>query len=158
MRRTAAVLILSLSTTIPSLASVSPVEASNRAVSTQWKLDWSRKKYGAILPDKYYDSLAQCETGGNWNHSTRSYTGGLGINRHTFRRWSKYQSAKGLTPRQQVRVADAIAFSGYTDRNGIHIWRVGPFGWGCVRRSSLLQAYICKSNHPKVVRYRKRAC
>jgi hypothetical protein len=158
MRKTAAVLILSLSTTILSLGSVSPVEASNTPTPSHPHLDWSRKKYGAILPDKYYDSLAQCETGGNWNHSTRSYTGGLGIHRQTFRRWSKYQSAKGLTPRQQVRVADAIAFSGYTTRDGTHIWRVGPFGWGCVRGSALLKAYICKSNHPKVVRYRKRAC
>lgn len=121
------------------------------------RLDMSRKKYGAIMPDKYYDLLAQCETGGNWNHSTRSYTGGLGINRHTFRRWSKYHSARGLTPRQQIRVADAIAFSGYITRTGELVWRVGPWGWGCVRRTPTLQHYICVSHHPKVQRW-KRGC
>jgi len=157
MRKTAAVLTLSLSTTILSLGPVSPVEASKPSEGTVTTLDLSRRKYGAILPDKYYDSLAQCETGGNWNHSTRSYTGGLGIHRQTFRRWSKYKSAKGLTPRQQVRVADAIAFSGYTTRTGEHVWRVGPWGWGCLRKSPHLQAYICRSNHPKVQRW-KRGC
>ena len=35
--------------------------------------------YDGVLPDKYYDLLARCETGHNWAHSTRSYTGGLGI-------------------------------------------------------------------------------
>jgi hypothetical protein len=107
MRKTAAVLTLSLSTTILALAPVSPVDASKPADRTSATPETSRRKYGAILPDKYYDTLAQCETGSNWNHNTRSYTGGLGIYKPTFRRWSKYHSARGLTPRQQVRVADA---------------------------------------------------
>jgi hypothetical protein len=62
-----------------------------------------------------------------------------------------------LTPRQQVRVADAIAFSGYVTRSGELVWRVGPWGWGCVKRTPILQAYICASNHPKVRRW-KRGC
>lgn len=143
--------------TMLSLAAVSPAEASNGRVGTQWRLDMSRRKYGAIMPDAYYDRLAQCETGGNWNHSTRNYTGGLGIHRHTFRRWSKYRSARGLTPRQQVRVADAIAFSGYTTKTGEFVWRVGPWGWACLRRTPILQQYICASHHPKVQRW-KRGC
>jgi hypothetical protein len=157
MRKTAAVLTLSLSTTILALAPVSPVDASKPADRTSATPETSRRKYGAILPDKYYDTLAQCETGSNWNHNTRSYTGGLGIYKPTFRRWSKYNSARGLTPRQQVRVADAIAFSGYTTRAGEHVWRVGPWGWGCVRHSPTLQGFICRSNHPKVQRW-KRGC
>ena len=55
-------------------------------------------KYQGVLPDAYYNQLARCETGGNWQHSTKSYTGGLGINRQTFRTWYNYNSAKGLTP------------------------------------------------------------
>jgi len=157
MRKTAVTLTLSLSTTILSFAAVSPVEASNTPPPAHSPLETSRRKYGAILPDAYYDRLAQCETGGNWNHNTRSYTGGLGIFKPTFRRWSKYHSARGLTPRQQVRVADAIAFSGYTTRAGEHVWRVGPWGWGCVKQTPLLQAYICRSHHPKVQRW-KRGC
>lgn len=151
------ILSLTLSTTILSMVPVSPADASNSPTPTHTTLNLSRRKYGAILPDDYYDRLAQCETGGNWNHSTRSYTGGLGINRHTFQRWSPYKSARGLTPRQQVRVADAIAFSGYTPRNGDHVWRVGPWGWGCVKQNPVLQAHICRSTHPKVQRW-KRGC
>lgn len=117
----------------------------------------SHSKYKAILPDSFYDALSVCETGGNWNHSTKSYTGGLGINRQTFRTWSNYNSAKGLTPKQQVKVADAIAFTGHTQRNGKHIYRVGVWGWGCVKVQDSLQAYICQSRHALVQRW-KRNC
>lgn len=54
----------------------------------------SHKEYHGVLPDAYYNALGTCETGlpgtnePNWKHSTRSYTGGLGIHRSTFRRWS----------------------------------------------------------------------
>lgn len=114
-------------------------------------------KYHGILPDAYYDKLAQCETGGNWQHSTRSYTGGLGIHRRTFQRWSNHSSAKGMTPRRQVRVADAIAFRGHTEPNGEYVWRVGVWGWGCVKREKHLQAFICASKHKLVQRW-KRYC
>ena len=114
-------------------------------------------KYDGILPDAYYDGLAMCETGGNWNHATKSYTGGLGINRGTFQRWSNHTSAKGMTPRQQVRVADAIAFRGHTEPNGEFVWRVGPWGWGCLKLRKSLQAFICKSRHTLVVKW-KRNC
>ena len=114
-------------------------------------------KYDGILPDAYYDGMALCESGGDWNHSTKSYTGGLGINRGTFQRWSNHTSAKGMTPRQQVRVADAIAFRGHTEPNGEFVWRVGPWGWGCLKLRKSLQTYICKSRHPLVSKW-KRNC
>ena len=114
-------------------------------------------KYDGILPDAYYDQMARCETGGDWNHSTKSYTGGLGINRRTFQRWSNHTSAKGMTPREQVRVADAIAFRGHTEPDGEFVWRVGPWGWGCLKGQKHLQAFICKSRHTLVARW-KRGC
>ena len=117
----------------------------------------SHAKYEGILPDRYYDGLSICETGGDWKHSTLSYTGGLGFNRQTFRTWSDYKSAKGLTAKQQVKVADAIAFRGHTEPNGKHIWRVGPWGWGCLKMKKHLQAYICQSKHRLVQRW-KRHC
>ena len=113
--------------------------------------------YGGILVDAYYKGLSQCETGGNWQHSTRSYTGGLGIYRPTFKRWSNHSSAKGMTPREQVRVADAIAFRGHTEPDGTHIPRTGPWGWGCLKNSKNLQRYICRSSHKLVQRW-KRGC
>lgn len=121
-------------------------------------LDQSRTKYGAIMADAYYDGLARCETGANWAHSTRSYTGGLGIYRGTAHRWSGRRNLAGLTPRQQVRIADRIAFSGWTNRAGEYVWPVSPFGWGCVRKSRTLLAYLCHSKHPRVQKYRARAC
>lgn len=154
MRKLATATILSLSTLIVS----APAQAHHNH-----DLDMSRKKYGAIMPDAYYDILGTCETGlpgtrrPNWDHSTRNYTGGLGIHRQTFRRWSKYHSAKGLTPRQQIRVADAIAFSSYVTKHGELVWRVGPWGWACLKQTKILQRYICISRHPKVQKW-KRGC
>jgi hypothetical protein len=144
--KTTKLLFVTLITTISMVAT--PVHA---------KTPPPHAKYHGILPDAYYDALSVCETGGNWQHSTKSYTGGLGIHRQTFRRWSNYNSAKGKTAAQQVKVADAIAFRGHTQRNGEHIWRVGPWGWGCLKGQKHLQKYICQSNH-KLVRKWKRHC
>ena len=115
------------------------------------------EKYHGVLPDAYYDGLARCETGGNWKHSTRSYTGGLGIYRGTWQRWSDSSSAKGKTPAQQVKVADAIAFKSHINPDGTKVWRVGPWGWGCLKGQKSLQAFICKSRHKDVARW-KRGC
>ncbi|NDG64090.1 MAG: hypothetical protein EBY29_11610 [Planctomycetes bacterium] len=115
------------------------------------------QKYHGVLPDQFYDNLARCETGGNWQHSTRSYTGGLGIYRSTWRRWSNSSSAKGKTPAQQVKVADAIAFKSHINPDGTKVWRVGPWGWGCVKGQKSLQAFICRSRHTLVARW-KRGC
>ena len=115
------------------------------------------EKYHGVLPDAYYDGLARCETGGNWKHSTRSYTGGLGIYRGTWQRWSDSSSAKGKSPAQQVKVADAIAFKSHINPDGTKVWRVGPWGWGCLKGQKSLQAFICKSRHKDVARW-KRGC
>ena len=112
---------------------------------------------GGILPDAYYLHLARCETNSNWSHSTKSYTGGLGIYRGTWQRWSDSTSAKGKTPAQQVKVADAIAFKSHINPDGTKVWRVGPWGWGCVKNSTTLQRYICLSRHTLVAKW-KRGC
>lgn len=140
-------------TLIGTISIPTPVLASNN----------SHEKYHGVLPDAYYDALGTCETGKtgsnepNWQHSTLSYTGGLGIHRKTFRRWSNHSSAKGMTPEQQVQVADAIAFKGHTTAKGEYVWRVGPWGWGCLRRNKYIQSYICRSHHKLVQRW-KRNC
>jgi hypothetical protein len=131
--------------------------------TAQAKNDNSHKKYHGVLVDAYYDALGTCETGlpgtnePNWNHSTRSYTGGLGIARGTFQRWSNHSSARLMTPREQVRVADAIAFKSHIQPDGTKIWRVGPWGWGCLRSRKSIQRYICQSRHPLVQKW-KRNC
>lgn len=115
----------------------------------------THRKYGGVMSDYYYDQLAICETGGNWNHSTLSYTGGLGIARGTWQRWSNSSSAKGKTARYQVQVADNIAFRGHWEE-GEFINPVGPWGWGCVSNRSLLRSLICKSRNPVVKKYQRR--
>ena len=120
-------------------------------------LPTSRAKYHGVLPDAYYDQLATCETGGNWAHSTKSYTGGLGIHRATWRNWSDTRSATGKTSAQQVKVADAIAFKSHINPDGRKVWRVGPWGWGCLKGQKHLQDFICQSRHTLVVRW-KRNC
>jgi hypothetical protein len=119
-------------------------------------LPTSRAKYQGVLPDAYYDALMVCETN-NWQHSTKSYTGGLGIHRQTWRNWSDTRSATGKTPAEQVKVADAIAFKSHINPDGRKVWRVGPWGWGCLKGQKHLQAFICQSRHSLVVRW-KRHC
>jgi len=129
-----------------SLLSASPVHASTTDKH-------SHRKYHGLMSDYWYDRLASCETGGRWQHSTKSYTGGLGIARGTWQRWSNSTSAEGKSPRYQVQVADNIAFLGHTT-DGILKPAAGVYGWGCVRNTPELRRLICKSTNPKV--YRKR--
>ena len=146
----ALIIVLSLS------APPGKASAESQAVSSRLEQK-GHSRYRGILPDQYYHSLARCETGRNWSHSTRSYTGGLGIYRGTWRRWSNSSSAKGKTARYQVKVADKIAFLGHTEPDGEFVWPVGPWGWGCVKHSANLQGFICRSQH-KVVKKWKRNC
>lgn len=124
-------------------------------------LDLSRRKYGAIMPDAYYDQIARCETGLRLDqqYGSRTYTSPLGIHRGTAKRWSGHSNLDGMTPRQLVRIADRIAFSGWTNRAGEYVYPVGPFGWGTVRHGcgQTLQ-YLCKSTHKRVQKWRARAC
>lgn len=111
-----------------------------------------------VMPWAFYKRLAQCETGGDVNHSTRSYTGMFGIYRRTWKYYSNRSSAKGLTALEQARVVDNIAFMGHTE-NGEYRWPVGPWGWGAIKRQNCmgLQNLICKSKHKAVQRW-KRNC
>ena len=138
-----------MATTVISLLTASPVHAKQDNTHTH-------RKYHGVMSDHFYDTLAQCETGGRWQHSTRSYTGGLGIARGTWQRWSNSHSAEGKTPEYQVQVADNIAFLGHTT-DGVYKHPVGVYGWGCIKRSPKLQALICRSNNP-LVRHWRRNC
>lgn len=125
-------------------------------------LDYSRRLYGAIMPDAYYHDLGRCETGGkrgNLQHSSRSYTGAFGIYRGTAARWSGKRDLTRLTMRQQIRIADRIAFSGWTRPDGTHVWPVGPFGWGAVKAGcGQLLKHLCHARHRRVQKHRARAC
>lgn len=151
MRKT---ILATTMSTILLIGVASPAEAHHT------KLEKSKEKYGAVLPDAYYDILATCETRGNWQHKGHSYTGGLGIAKGTAYRWSGKRNLHKLTPQQQVEIADRIAFLGWMNpKKKVNPFKhpVGPYGWGCVKIRTTLQRYICASNHPKVQRW-KRGC
>lgn len=139
------------------LTVLSPAVSVEPAQAHHSKLETSRKKYRGILPDAYYDGLAMCETSRNWKHSTRSFTGGLGIARGTAHRWSGHRNLAKFSPRKQVQIADRIAFRSWRNKRGEYVWRVGPWGWGCLHIRPKLQRYICASNHKLVIRW-KRGC
>jgi hypothetical protein len=145
-------IILASAMTLTLLATATPAEAHHS------KLETSRKEFRGILPDAYYRGLATCETGLDWKHGTLNYTGALGVARGTAWRWSGHRNIAKFSPRKQVQIADRIAFRGWDNpRTGKHVWRVGPWGWACLRNKPHLQRYICASNHPKVQRW-KRGC
>jgi hypothetical protein len=145
-------IILASAITITLLATATPAEAHHS------KLETSRKEFRGILPDAYYRGLATCETGLDWKHSTLNYTGALGIARGTAWRWSGHRDLTKFSPRKQVEIADRIAFRGWDNpRTGKHVWRVGPWGWACLKNKPELQRYICASNHKLVARW-KRGC
>lgn len=119
--------------------------------------------HGLVMPPKFYKSLAQCETGKNpdgslnWDHQSRSYTGGFGIYRGTWKRWSNSSSAKGKSPRYQAEIVDNIAFQGFTRPDGTFQWPVGPWGWGAIKAGCMgLDDMICNSKHPKVQKWKGR--
>ena len=120
----------------------------------------TRKEFKGILPDAYYRGLAKCETRGKWDRKGVSYTGGLGIYKGTAYRWSGKHNLHKLTPREQVEIADRIAFRGWLNPNKkVNPMKhaVGPWGWGCLKQSKYLQGFICRSNH-KLVQKWKRNC
>jgi hypothetical protein len=126
----------------------------------------NRKEYRGIMPDRYSNDLGKCETGGtkgesrgNTQHATRNYTGAFGIYRGTARKWAGRPSLASMTYREQVDVADRIAFKGWTNKRGKYIGPVGPFGWGAVSSNCRgLLEQLCRATHPKAHKYRERAC
>lgn len=144
-----------------------PAEALStpRQSPSHREVDWSRKKYGAIMPDAYYEQISICETGlplgspfkAGDKHS--NYTSSMGIHKRTALRWSGSTNLNRLTARQLTRVADRIAFAGWTNRAGEYVWPVGPFGWSTVRNGcGNTLHYLCHATHKRVQKYRARAC
>lgn len=77
-----------------------------------------------VADEAYWDRMAQCETGGNWQHFPYgTWTGGLGIYNQTWLGWGGGEfapTAGQATKEQQIIVADRIAAD------------VGYSAWGCV--------------------------
>jgi hypothetical protein len=134
---------------------------SATSVSAHTTLDMSRDKYRGVLPDKYYDQVSRCETNTKLGepYGTKSYTSPMGINRGTAHRWSGKRNLNGLTAQEVVKIADRIAFLGWTNPAGEYVYPVGPYGWAVVRSGcGQTLEYICKSKKKSVQKYRARGC
>jgi hypothetical protein len=109
------------------------------------------------MPKAWYIKLAQCETGNNTRHSTRSYVTAFGIYRRTWDNWNDTPNRKAhlLTFAQQARGVDRIAYKGHTE-GGRFRHPVGLYGWGAIKNNcNGLNDDLCKSRHPLVVKIRR---
>lgn len=96
-------------------------------------------------PIRYWDSLAKCETGNDWQNDGQ-WAGGLGIYQRTWYEFGGNDYAKrpqDATRTQQIVIANRIALFGYIWKNRYRTWEdkqagkglvkypVRYFGWGC---------------------------
>jgi hypothetical protein len=110
--------------------------------------------WNQTMPRHWYESLAQCETGNNTKHSTRSYVGAFGFYRRT---WDLFadtpnRKAKTLTFNQQARIMDRAFWYGHT-KNGHKQYPVGPWGHGCFKKSPKAQRAVCTHAKQQVRRW-----
>ena len=117
----------------------------------------AQEEWNHPMSKAWYVKLAQCETGNNTRHSTRSYVTAFGIYRPTFRNWAHTSDRKAhlLTFAQQARVVDRIAYKGHTEA-GRYRPPVGLYGWGAIANNcNGLNDDLCKSTHPSVIKIRR---
>jgi hypothetical protein len=108
----------------------------------------------AVGDARFYIRLAQCETGSDWKHETKSYTSAFGIARGVWMKYSHSTNGSRYTPREQAIVVDRIAFLGFHDGRKFH-HPVGPWGWGAIKTQNCmnLQSFICRSKNPIVKKW-----
>jgi len=104
-------------------------------------------------------ALAQCETGAQLDHLTRSYVSAWGFYKGTWRLFSAtpVHRVKHLTWEQQARIVDRAFWFGWTRPDGRRQWPVGPFGHGCFKRlwreSANLRTRVCNNRKQQVRRW-----
>jgi len=88
-----------------------------------------------MAPDSFWQTMARCETGNNWQNSGE-YAGGLGIYVGTWRQWGGREFAPtpdAATPAQQIIVANRVSTQGWQRPDGRFEPPVGFSGWGCLK-------------------------
>lgn len=133
-------------TYVSSTSTTSTTQAPQVEVRTSRR--WNPSTFEGLrpAPDWYWDRVAQCETGGNWQDMGR-WAGGLGIYILTWRGYGGDEFAKHpsqATREEQIIVANRISMFGYqtTDQYRTFDDRINnrPFfrppagfnGWGCI--------------------------
>ena len=88
-----------------------------------------------IAPDSFWEAIASCETGNNWQNDGE-YAGGLGIYVGTWIKWGGQEFAPTpdlATQGQQIIVANRISTQGWLKPNNRFVAPVGFSGWGCLK-------------------------
>ena len=88
-----------------------------------------------MAPDSFWQTMARCETGNNWQNSG-DYAGGLGIYVGTWRQWGGREFAPTpdqATPAQQIVIANRVSTQGWQRPDGRFEPPVGFSGWGCLK-------------------------
>ena len=122
----------------PAIAPVTTTTMPPVRVGKRFNPEWL-----ATLPvptAEWWDTVAQCETGGNWRDGGL-WSGGLGIYYATWRWFGGRFFAKKpqqATREEQIVIADRIAVRGHQPVNGKFREPVGFKGWGCVRNNETI--------------------
>jgi len=136
-----------------------PAHADDSATTTTYpptkeqkaKLEyWYQSNDPRTPPSRYWDALAKCETGNNWQNKGQ-WSGGLGIYQRTWYEFGGYDYAKHpwqASYVQQLVIANRISLFGYKWKNRYRTWDdkvagrgmvkypVRYFGWGCARETT----------------------
>jgi hypothetical protein len=110
-----------------------------------------------VVTARMWAALAQCETGSNLAHNTRSYISALGMAKGTFNTWGGTRADTRSWSRT-MEVAERVAWYGhYNTKQKRFVWPVGPWGWGCLRQGSEAHRLLC-AKHNSVVKRWHRHC
>lgn len=121
-----------------------PPSASRGQLEHAWQLN-----HGAAI-DHYWDAVAQCETGQNWNGNKGQWSGGLGIYQRTWEGFGGLNYARHpwqATRIEQIVIANRIDKFGHQTRATFLTWddkianrpmfrfAAGHWGWGCIKNT-----------------------
>lgn len=130
--------LLAPTTTTSTTSTTLPAQTEPNAWPMEWLATLRDPK------DSYWDTVAECETGSNWQDAG-DYGGGLGIFVSTWRGFGGREFAQrpqGATREEQIVIANRIALHGYMRLDGIFQQPVGFNGWGCIRNHKSLQPTV----------------
>jgi hypothetical protein len=128
--------------TIATTTSTTSTTVRPQTEPNAWPMEWLATL--RTPKDSYWDSVAQCETGSNWQ-DLGMWGGGLGIYVPTWRAFGGRQfagRAQGATREEQILVANRIALHGYLRQDGVFQQPVGFLGWGCIRNNKHLKPTV----------------
>lgn len=114
---------------------------------------WKTVTFKMAPTVKYWQKVAQCETGGNWQDKG-NWGGGLGIAQSTWNGFGGREFAhhpSEATQFEQIVVANRISTFGYQTKDGFRTLSdrqankpffrdpVGFYGWGCIKNNKYLK-------------------